>query len=158
LQLKWPNDVLAENKKLAGILLERHISTAQSYIVFGIGVNLEITQAQRQSIDRPLADLKSLTNGSVDTSKLAAVIASELVASLAVFLKQGFVPFKEVWNDYDRYAGADIVIDHGNERLLGKSMGVNETGNLVLLCATGLKTLTTGEIFPSLRALKEDIS
>ncbi len=156
LQLKWPNDVLAENKKLAGILLERHISKNQSYIVFGIGVNLDITQAQRQSIDRPLADLKSLTDAVIDTSELAAAIASELVASLAIFLRQGFAPFKETWNDYDRYAGADIVIDNGNERLLGKSMGVNEAGNLMLLCAAGLKTLTTGEIFPSLRSTKEE--
>ena len=156
LELKWPNDVLAGNKKLAGILLERHISKAESYIVFGIGVNLDITQEQRQSVDRPLADLKSLGNGNIDPEQLAAAIVNELVASLDTFLLHGFSPFKDVWNDYDRYAGKDIVIDNGNEQLIGKSEGVSDSGSLLLRTSTGQITLNTGEIFPSLRALKEE--
>jgi BirA family biotin operon repressor/biotin-[acetyl-CoA-carboxylase] ligase len=152
LQLKWPNDVLAANKKLAGILLERHISKAESYLVFGIGVNLDISQQQRQTLDRPLADLKSLTTMSIEPEKLAAAIVNQLVAGLDNFLRDGFKPFKDTWNGYDRYAGSDIVIDSGNERLIGKSLGVNEEGSLMLRTPGGPMTLSTGEIFPSLRA------
>jgi BirA family biotin operon repressor/biotin-[acetyl-CoA-carboxylase] ligase len=152
LQLKWPNDVLAEKKKLAGILLERHISSAESYIVFGIGVNLDISPQQRQSLDRPLADLKSLTSRAFASEQVAAAIVNELVAGLDSFLRNGFKPFKETWNSYDRYAGSDIVIDSGNERLIGKSLGVDEEGRLMLHTPSGPITLNTGEIFPSLRA------
>ena len=155
LQLKWPNDVLASNKKLAGILLERHVAKAESYIVFGIGVNLDLSDAQRESIDRPIADLKSLTNLKLEPELLAATIVNELVASLDRFLDSRFAPFKGLWNDYDRYAESDIVIDNGGERLIGKSMGVNEAGSLMLHTATGPITLNTGEIFPSLRAAEE---
>ncbi len=158
LELKWPNDVLATNKKLAGILLERHISQAQSYIVFGIGVNLQFTQEQRSAIDRPVADLKSLVSDNIEPQRIAGAIVNELIADLEKFLKHGFGPFKDIWNNYDRYAESDIVIDNGAERLIGKSLGVNEEGSLMLLTATGPITLNTGEIFPSLRELKSGAS
>jgi BirA family transcriptional regulator, biotin operon repressor / biotin---[acetyl-CoA-carboxylase] ligase len=158
LELKWPNDVLASNKKLAGILLERHISQAQSYIVFGVGVNLEFTQEQRNAIDRPVTDLNSLIDSVIAPEIIAGAIVNELVGGVEKFLKYGFKPFKDIWNDYDRYAGADIVIDNGAERLIGKSLGVNEEGSLVLLTAAGSVTLNTGEIFPSLRELKNGSS
>lgn len=154
LELKWPNDVLAKNKKLAGILLERHISQDGSYIVFGIGVNLELTQAQRNAIDRPVTDLNSLVSDAIEPERVAGAIVNELVGGVEKFLESGFKPFKDIWNDYDRYAEADIVIDNGAERLIGKSLGVNEEGSLVLLTATGPVTLNTGEIFPSLHALE----
>lgn len=157
LQLKWPNDVLLGNKKLAGILLERHISQAESYIVFGVGVNIAISQEQRQSLGRPLADLKSIVGGDIEPEELAAAITNELVGALAEFLEQGFWPFKDIWNGYDRYIGSDIVIDSGSERLIGKSLGVNEEGSLMLHTPAGPITLNTGEIFPSLRALEGEL-
>lgn len=155
LQLKWPNDVLASNKKLAGILLERHVSQSQSYIVFGVGVNIEIADEHRKRLDKPIADLSTLTESAIAPDILAGSIVNHLVEALDLLQQEGFSPFQNVWNSYDRYFDSDIVIDDGRERMIGKSMGVNESGRLMLQTLSGLVTLNTGEIFPSLRDVEE---
>ena len=58
LKLKWPNDLLVEGKKLAGILLELQTSKPTDHIVVGVGINYSLTDAQKNSIDRKVIDVK----------------------------------------------------------------------------------------------------
>ena len=61
IKLKWPNDLLVEGKKLAGILLELQTSEPMDHIVFGVGINYSLTNAQKERIDREVTDVKELT-------------------------------------------------------------------------------------------------
>lgn len=153
LQLKWPNDLLAENKKLAGILLERQQVEEGAIIVFGIGVNVDIPDLDKAKIDRPITDLGSLTASPVEPDVLCGAIVNALVERVRVFCKEGFGPFQGRWNELDHYNGCDVEIEDGNGRLVGKSLGVDVNGCLKLQSAEGETTIGSGEIMPSLKPL-----
>lgn len=153
LQLKWPNDLLADNKKLAGILLERQQTKSGSIIVFGIGVNVDIPDSDRAQIDRPITDLKTVSGSQIELGKLCGAIANCLVERVGLFCEEGFRPFQGRWNELDCYIGSDIAIEDGLSTALGKSLGVDANGCLKLQSAGGEITINSGEIFPSLRPL-----
>jgi BirA family biotin operon repressor/biotin-[acetyl-CoA-carboxylase] ligase len=153
LQLKWPNDVLVGNQKLAGILLELHTSKAENHLVFGIGLNLSLSEEDRERIDRPVTDLESILGGpdkGPDGSIVVAEIVNQLLRNVLLFEQQGFAPFCKTWNAYDRYLNHDIVIQAGNTRTIGRSLGVDENAALILQSAAGRELIAGGEIFPSL--------
>lgn len=155
-QLKWPNDILAGNKKLAGILLERQQIDEISAIVFGIGVNISLSDSAQNLIDRPFTDLNTLAKVEVDPANLCAAISNQLVEDVNRFCEQGFEQFKQRWNELDRYKDEDIIIEMGNSKLIGKSLGVNGDGCLTLQSAAGVEVISSGEIFPSLRPQPKD--
>lgn len=156
LQLKWPNDILAGNKKLAGILLERQQMDRNSAIVFGIGVNMALPDSARQEIDRPFTDVKTLSKMEVDAGSLCASISNQLVDDIERFCRDGFGQFTESWNELDRYKNEDIIIEMGNKKTIGKSLGVNDEGCLALQSAAGVEVISSGEIFPSLHPQQKD--
>ena len=155
LQLKWPNDLLAENKKLAGILLERQQVEEGAIIVFGIGVNVDIPDSDKAQIDRPVTDLSSLGDLKPELDVLCGAIVNALVEHVRVFCKEGFGPFQDRWNELDYYNGCDIAIEDGNGRTVGKSLGVDKNGCLKLQSAEGEITIGSGEIIPSLTPLSD---
>lgn len=159
LQLKWPNDVLAGRNKLAGILLELQTTDSGKYLVIGIGLNLSLPKEARALIDRPVTDLATVLEGKrdcPDAAIVAAEIVSQLQRNILMFEEQGFSPFMKMWNFYDKYLDRDIVIQAGNSRTIGKSLGVDENGALILQSASGRELITGGEIFPSLHELPDD--
>ena len=161
IQLKWPNDLLVGKKKLAGILLEMRKSNQINNIVFGVGINYSISDELKAELDRPIADLRELAENDsinlVEREIIAAKLCSKLLSGIEQFLQEGFKPFQSVWNELDRYFESDIVVGNGAQRLIGKSLGVDEEGVLQLLTAEGNQKINAGEIFPSLRAADETI-
>ncbi|HIA59121.1 MAG TPA: biotin--[acetyl-CoA-carboxylase] ligase [Gammaproteobacteria bacterium] len=153
LQLKWPNDVLHEKRKLAGILLELHKMESTLHVVFGVGINLDLPAQAVKEIGRPVTDLNSLADNEVNTEELVALFINALLPNVINFEATGFSPFQDDWNRLDCYINHDIVIQNGNERIIGKSLGVDNSGAQLMQTATGRQTIIGGEIFPSLREL-----
>jgi len=155
LQLKWPNDVLFEKKKLAGILLELQRKEASHFVVFGIGVNIELSVGSLESIDKPVTDMNSIINEPPSRVILLATLLNQLSRNLAKYENSGFSSFEECWNGLDCYRMIDIEILNGESRLIGKSLGVDSEGSLLLQTAKGIQSINGGEVFPSLRPLSE---
>lgn len=155
LQLKWPNDVLFEKKKLAGILLELQQKEASRFVVFGIGVNIELPTESLERIDRPATDLNSIISEPPSRVILLATLLNHLCRNLEKYEGSGFSSFEERWNGLDCYRMSDIEIQNGESRLIGKSLGVNAEGSLLLQTAKGMQSINGGEVFPSLRPLSE---
>jgi len=155
LQLKWPNDVLFEKKKLAGILLELQQKEASRYVVFGIGVNIELSADSLERIDRPATDLTSIIIEPPSRVILLAALLNQLCRNLEKYESSGFSSFEERWNDLDCYRMNDIEIQNGESRLIGRSLGVDSGGSLRLQTAKGIQSINGGEVFPSLRPLSE---
>ena len=156
LKVKWPNDLLVGKKKLAGILLELHTFEGSTYIVFGIGVNYSFDEIQKANIDRPVTDLRGLLDDLPMREELVANICSDLLKNIERFSAKGFEPFQSSWNHYDHYFGSDIVIENGRFRYIGKSLGVDQKGVLVLETTEGERLISAGEIIPTLRKLNEN--
>ncbi len=156
LQLKWPNDLLHQKQKLAGILLELHQGEPANHVVFGVGVNLAIPEDSKRQIERPVTDISSISDSVLDSSTIVAAILEQLCINLQVYETEGFKPFVDSWNAKDCYLNADIVIQNGERRTIGRSLGVDESGALIMQTAVGRQVVNGGEIFPTLRELADE--
>lgn len=151
-ELKWPNDVLFERRKLAGILLEVSGDvTGPCRVVIGVGVNIDMPLLAGRGIDQPFVDLNTMTGKAVDRNRLAAVLISELVAAVRVFQVQGFRPFMEEWLQADIYLGQQVEIQSGQHVQVGVYRGVDEGGRLLLESGGEVRRVAGGELMPSLR-------
>lgn len=151
-EVKWPNDILYQQRKLAGILLE--ISgdvSGPCRVVIGIGVNACMPAGAGAAIDQPYSDLVAATDRMIDRNLLAAALINELVAALSEFQQHGFAPFREQWMQLDAYAGQQVEIRAGNHSRVGIAAGVDQSGCLLLDTGQGQVTISGGEMLPSLR-------
>lgn len=129
--LKWPNDVLADGRKLAGILVELGGEfLGPCHAVIGIGINLRLHAADGV-IDQPWIDLAHLTYGTAPSrNHLAARLIARLLEALDVFAEQGFAAFVDAYAQYDLLAGKSIHVStpHGTQE--GIAIGVDARGAL----------------------------
>lgn len=154
LGVKWPNDILLNSCKLAGILLEiSGDAEGPCKVVIGIGINVKMPCSSGAAIDQAFTDLASNFEIAPDRSRIVAELVKGLTAGLAVFAKHGFAAFQPRWNDIDVYKGRDVEIISGASRRVGRALGVSETGALLLETESGVALIAGGELTPSLRPL-----
>lgn len=129
--LKWPNDVLARGKKLAGILVELGGEfLGPCHAVVGVGINLRLHAAD-DAIDQPWIDLAMLSDTtSPSRNRLAAHLIARLLEALDDFAAHGFAAFVEAYAQHDLLAGKPIRLStpHGSHD--GIAIGVDERGAL----------------------------
>ncbi|MDG1818200.1 MAG: bifunctional biotin--[acetyl-CoA-carboxylase] ligase/biotin operon repressor BirA [Porticoccaceae bacterium] len=154
-QLKWPNDIYVEGKKLGGILLEMIGDPAgQCSVIVGVGINVAMPKSQGSEIDQEWTDIRSqLQNSStaeVDSpsrNKLAADLISELVALLRNFQAQGFSMYRDEWQAADAFFGQEAVISTPKQSITGIVKGVDPNGALRLQLENGkIETFIGGEL------------
>jgi BirA family biotin operon repressor/biotin-[acetyl-CoA-carboxylase] ligase len=130
-QLKWPNDVLKQGKKLAGVLVETASHQQQTWAVVGIGLNLVVPGELETQIGHSVADATWLAQ--MDRNVLLATLLNHLVVALQKFALSGFGGFVEQWNALHAYAGQRVnLVDQGRIIAQGVALGVNAQGCLLL--------------------------
>lgn len=157
--LKWPNDVLLEGDKLAGILIETAWSTEDaSAVVIGIGTNVKGADELAAKVGELNAGAPAQVRGAVPTAlaralpnaNLTDTLAAELNAlepALQRFAASGFAPFQPRWNACHAYAGREVMlIEQGVEVARGVATGVDERGQLLLDTPTGRRAIATGDV------------
>ncbi|AAZ96413.1 biotin--acetyl-CoA-carboxylase ligase [Thiobacillus denitrificans ATCC 25259] len=132
-RLKWPNDVLVDHRKLAGILVEvQGDMHGPAFAVIGIGINVRLDAAQRDAVDQALIDLAEI-GVTVGRNRLLADCLLELDTVLAQFRQQGFAGLREAWLALDAYAGRCVTLSLPDARSVnGVASGVDETGAFLL--------------------------
>ncbi|MYM89715.1 biotin--[acetyl-CoA-carboxylase] ligase [Rugamonas sp. FT82W] len=146
-QIKWPNDLLRDGKKLAGILVETQTSRHDGAIwaVIGAGINLVMPDELEAQIGREVAAAPWLAK--MDRNQLMAALLSRLAAVLAEFDDTGFAPFTERWNALDAWRGQDVVIlDNGKVLQQGRAAGVDAIGRLMLDTERGRAEVLSGDV------------
>ena len=150
-QLKWPNDILVENAKLAGILLEMHQSFGSCYVVIGIGLNFRLQRNDSAQIDREVTDLSKLLNPLPQKEMILVALIEEIENYLNVFMVEGFAAFQSEWNSLDRFIGRQVRVESGLKILAeGISLGVDASGVLRVDTGEEEKEILGGELSPSL--------
>lgn len=154
--LKWPNDVLKDGKKLAGVLLETAAVPASrqggTWAVIGIGLNLTVPDRLEAQIGHAVADAPWLAR--LDRNLLQAELLNALTDAMVQFESSGFAAFVARWNDLHAFAGqAVVILDRGRVVQQGIAVGVDEIGRLLLESAAGRIAVVAGDV--SLR-IKED--
>lgn len=146
-QLKWPNDVLLEGRKLAGILVEiAGDLTSDCTVIIGVGVNV-LMQQSPQSIEQPWTSLLlSGQNAELDRNRLVALFVSRMSAGLERFRHEGFAPFVSDWIARDAWHRRQVCVTSGSNVLQGSNLGVNHQGALRLMTGDGEVLVNGGEV------------
>ena len=148
--LKWPNDVLLNGGKLAGILLE---STGQGAridrVAIGFGVNLR-NAPEAEDLEpvalRPVA-LLSETGADVAPEAFLDLLAPAFARHEAQLLSHGFAPVRQAWLDRAAGLGEVITARAGKRETVGTFETVDAAGNLVLSTRRGRVAIPAADIF-----------
>lgn len=153
-RLKWPNDVLKDGNKLAGILIETAVDKTDRrsvWAIMGVGINMTDAQALSEHIGRAVADASALV---VEREQLMAALLNAFSNALPAFEQHGFKVFAAAWNTLDAYAGKPVnILDQGKILQCGNAAGVDDAGCLLLDTAQGRVAVVAGDV--SLR-IRED--
>ncbi len=151
IELKWPNDVYAHGRKLAGILVEMSATAGgDCHLAIGIGINYRMPELQGQAIDQPWADISQLSQVPLSRNQLIISLIKRLTQVLLDFEQQGFAGFVQRWQSWDRYYQKPVQLMLGEKVLQGISQGVDQQGALLLEQDGEVRPFMGGEI--SLRA------
>lgn len=129
--LKWPNDVLINDKKVAGVLVEAEgQSDGLCHLVIGIGVN--INMPNNVDIDQPWTDVKSNTDSIIDRNEFVARLLLEIDKIMLTFKQHRLETLYSIWNEMNAYDGLLVTLSSGKEQKQGKCLGIDNTGSLML--------------------------
>ena len=138
--VKWPNDVLGDGRKLAGILLE----TAGEMLVIGIGVNLA---ACPEGIEFPAISLAALGTKPPPPSEALALLATGFAGWYEVWQTSGFDPIRDAWLARAAGLGQRIRARLANRELSGVFEGIDGDGALLLNEAGRTRAIAAGDVF-----------
>lgn len=157
IDLKWPNDVLLDGRKLAGILIELVRATAPVEVVIGIGVNVGCAARVAERIDQSVADVAEQIQGPTRNALLARIL-DHVVAACHGFDAGGFDRFRDEWNNAHFYRGTQVVVTPADEpgrsaaSFAGRVLDVGPDGALRIETADGVRAFTGGEV--TMRAVR----
>jgi BirA family biotin operon repressor/biotin-[acetyl-CoA-carboxylase] ligase len=145
-QLKWPNDLLKDGDKLAGILVEAQpVGAGATWAIIGIGLNLAMPDELEARIGRSVATVPWLAR--MDRDALAAALLDGLAQALDQFAQAGFGAFSARWNLLHGWQGQLVtVIDRGEVLQEGLAAGVDDGGRLLLDTAQGRSAIVAGDV------------
>ncbi len=146
-RLKWPNDLLAEGRKLGGILVEgggEHAGPVRA--VVGLGINVRMPAAAAEAIGQPWIDLASIRADSPPRDAIAAALIGSLLAAFERFDAEGLAPFLPRYEAYDALRGENVAVLIGDAAHAGVALGVAADGALRVRLADGERAFHSGEV------------
>ena len=145
---KWPNDVLVDGAKVAGLLLESSLAPGGQvdWVVLGIGVNL----ASHPGIEEPVPSTSLAAAGAAPLAPEGAlpVLLAALARRRQAWEEEGFAAVREAWLARAHGLGGPVTVANGDKRLAGTFAGLDEDGALVLAQDGGTAlTIPAGDVF-----------
>lgn len=142
-QIKWPNDVLLNNAKVSGMLLEKGPA---DYLIIGIGVNL-IWHPTTSDIAYPTTSLKD-TGINITAKQFLKLFLSQFTKnSVLLETKKGCDVLRNQWLGYVKGLGKIVTIHQENKEISGVFKGIDENGYLMLENETGICQIRAGDVF-----------
>ncbi|MFJ5287687.1 bifunctional biotin--[acetyl-CoA-carboxylase] ligase/biotin operon repressor BirA [Pseudomonas sp. NPDC088429] len=148
--LKWPNDVLVGNKKIAGILLELVGDPADvCHVVLGIGINVNMQVAEE--VDQQWTSVRLESGQVCDRNALAVQLSEQLQAYIQRHQDRGFSALQAEWQDGHLWQGRSVSLIAGTNQIDGVVLGINNQGALRLQVDGVEKLFSGGELSLRLR-------
>ena len=149
---KWPNDVLLNGKKVAGLLNEMSAETDRvNYVVLGIGVNLNMREEQfPQDLRYPATSLAITGGRPVSRLDFTRTLLQEIDALYQLFMQQGSEPVLEAWAQLCDMTGQVVRVDCNELQIEGVMTGLADDGALLVRTATGkMERVYAGDVQPA---------
>lgn len=156
LQLKWPNDLLWQGRKLGGILIELAGQPGEpTDVVVGVGLNLQMSDSAAAAIDQPWVDLATVLGQRPPRNRLATTLVAALRAELGRFEGEGLSPRLAQWQQHDAFHQQPVKLLLGPQRVVtGVVAGIDHQGALLLQTDGAIERFLGGEV--SLRGVRHD--
>lgn len=146
--VKWPNDLVVGNGKLAGILVETSGDMlGPTAAIIGVGVNYRLPETLLARIDRPAADVAGACTTLPSRNGLLGAMVRELVAELDGFEHEGFRASRDAWRARHAYAGKRVRVQSANEEAYdAEVVDIAEDGALLVAAGGRTLRLTSAEV------------
>ena len=142
IKLKWPNDVLLNNAKVSGILLEKGVG---KYMIIGIGVNV----AASPKVENAVYKITSLAeaNIKITAQNLLRLFMDSFSQNLSLLQTQGFAVLRKEWLKNAKNLGKEIIIRQNGKEEKGRFVGIDEYAALLMETSQGVKKILAGDVF-----------
>jgi BirA family biotin operon repressor/biotin-[acetyl-CoA-carboxylase] ligase len=150
--VKWPNDILLNGAKVAGLLNEMSSETEQvHYVVLGIGVNLNMRAEQfPDDLRYPATSLAIATGKAVSRLAFTRSLLQELDNLYQTYLEQGSVPIFTAWTELCDLTGKRVQVDCNNLLIEGTMVGLGDDGALLVRTSAGkIESIYAGDVRPA---------
>jgi BirA family biotin operon repressor/biotin-[acetyl-CoA-carboxylase] ligase len=143
-EVKWPNDLLLEDRKLGGILVERIETTSGPAVVVGIGLNVSMTGAE---LPVPGAASLAVAGLEVDRTDLLAALLQAVRTEYDGFQRGGTQPLRAAYESVCASLGRDVVVELPTGQVLrGAAVGIDEGGRLQVRTPEGVVEVSAGDV------------
>jgi BirA family transcriptional regulator, biotin operon repressor / biotin---[acetyl-CoA-carboxylase] ligase len=154
-ELKWPNDLVAGEAKLGGILTELRVEHERgAFVVIGIGLNVALGAAVLERIKASgtqAIDLAALGLSGIERNAIVAALMAQIVPGLLQFEREGFSAFAQEWRDADALAGREVRVSLEAGSIAGHARGIDLEGALCVQTRDGVQRFLSGDV--SVRAV-----
>jgi BirA family biotin operon repressor/biotin-[acetyl-CoA-carboxylase] ligase len=148
--VKWPNDILHNERKLGGMLTEARIDADQTRdLIFGLGLNVNAdASAWPQEVRSRATTLRDAVGGEVDINHFAAAVIRRVLTAYDQFVSQSHrQTFQSLWMKHDALNGRDVTVNQAGRKLHGRALGIDAEGCLQLVAPDGTTVrLHAGEV------------
>lgn len=148
LAVKWPNDVLLNERKVAGILLESAGNAKEvNWLVIGFGVNLNETPKVPEAQAFPPICVKEVSGTGIDTEEFLDTLACNYATEERILETLGFEPIRQDWLERAARLGDMITAQTAKKKITGIFDTVDEDGQLVLITGTGPVHIAAADVY-----------
>ena len=145
--LKWPNDIIFQEQKLGGILIETKTNKhGQQDIIVGIGLNIDCPSSFSKNIDQAVTDLASIKKPLPKRNYIAAKLIAALIAVLKNYHYTNNQDIIDEWRRYDHISGKHAKLVLPNQSISGLVLGVDNNGCLLFDVNGSIQKYTTGTV------------
>lgn len=151
LDIKWPNDILLNGKKLAGILTEMSAEPdAVHYVILGIGVNVNGRVADYpEELHEIAATLYDHLDRTTPRSNVLAAFLAQFETWYGRYLKEGFAPIRNAWLAQSNVVGRPVRVNLLNESYEGTAQEMDPEGFLIVKRGNGrIEKVVSGDVLP----------
>ncbi|ATX82424.1 BirA family transcriptional regulator, biotin operon repressor [Mariprofundus ferrinatatus] len=148
LRIKWPNDILHRNAKLAGILTEMRAEPGRVHsVVLGFGINLGApVEGWPSDITQRATDLFTISGSRASRLDVAAAVINALDYWYDIYLEQGFAPVHAAWWRAHAASGQKVRVHNGKDYIDGIATALDQDGALLLKTIRGTERIIAGDL------------
>jgi BirA family biotin operon repressor/biotin-[acetyl-CoA-carboxylase] ligase len=146
-QIKWPNDLVCDKKKIGGVLTETVSRPGHVGVIVGLGLNVNMPEAILATINQPATSLHLMLQKHVEPGSLLEPLLKWFTAYLARLQSEGFAPLQKRFLELLAYQGESITVHLPHKTIVGVCDSITSEGRLKLRLASGkFLTLSAGEV------------
>jgi BirA family biotin operon repressor/biotin-[acetyl-CoA-carboxylase] ligase len=147
-EIKWPNDLQVDGRKIGGILTEMSADTESvHFVIVGIGVNLNARREEfPPEVARVATSVLETRGERVPRALFAAALWTRLEAWLDRHVDEGFEPVRQAWRALSCTLGTDVLVKTERRELRGVAEDIDETGALMVKTPEGMERVVAGDV------------